>query len=131
MMPDSLEAMLRGPGSLRFILQPLVAITLGVRDGRSDSSAWRPPYLYGLVFTRDVRRKEVTTALRTLTTPLAVAVILDAVLQYVIFHAVRMWQALAVGTVLIALPYVLARGLTGRFLRRRSPRVPARPSRSE
>ena len=128
MMPDKIEAMLSGPGSLRFILQPLVAIVLGLRDGRSDSSAGRPPYLYGLFFTRDVRGEEVKTALRTLTTPLAVAVILDAALQYVIFGSVRLWQALAVGTVLIALPYVLARGLTGRYLRRRSPRVRARPS---
>ena len=128
MMPDKIEAMLSGPGSLRFILQPLVAIVLGLRDGRSDSSAGRPPYLYALFFTRDVRGEEVKTALRTLTTPLAVAVILDAALQYVIFGSVRLWQALAVGTVLIALPYVLARGLTGRYLRRRSPRVRARPS---
>ena len=128
MMPDTIEAMLSGPGSVRFILQPLVAILLGVRDGRSDSSAGRPPYLYGLVFTRDVRGVEVTTALRTLAPPIAVAVILDAVLQYVIFGAVRLWQALAVGAVLIALPYIAARGLTGRYLRRRSPRARARPS---
>ena len=128
MMPDTLEAMLSGPGKMRFILQPLVAIILGVRDGRSDHSAGRPPYLYALIFSRGVRKEELASSLQTLTKPLAVAIVLDAFLQYVIFHAVRLWQALAVGTMLIALPYVLARGLTGRYLRRRSPRVRARPS---
>lgn len=120
MMPDTLQAMLSGPGRMRFILQPLVAAVLGWRDGRSDAVAGRPPYLYALVFSSGVRKDEVATALRTLTKPLAVAIVLDAVLQYVIFHAVRIWQALAIGTALIALPYAVARGLTGRYLRGRA-----------
>ena len=120
MMPDVVEAMLSGPGRVRFILQPLVALMLGLRDGRADSAAGRPPYLYALVFASGVRRDEVATALRALTKPFAVSIILDVVLQSVIFDTVRLWQALAVGTALIALPYVVARGLTGRYLRRRS-----------
>ena len=117
MMPDALEAMLRGPGRARFILQPLVAIVLGVKDGHFDAVAGRPAYLYALAFSKNVRREEVTTAVRTISKPLAVAVGLDAVLQYVIFDAVHLWQALAVGTTLVALPYVVARALADRFLR--------------
>lgn len=127
MIPETLEAMLSGPGRARFVFQPLLAIVLGVRDGRSDSALGRPPYLYALAFT-SVRKQEVTTALRTLTKPLAIAVILDAILQYVIFDAVRLWQALVVGIALIALPYAVARGLTGRYLRRRSHQVQAGPA---
>ena len=44
MMPDLLEAMLRGPGRARFIRQPLVAIVRGVKDGRFDVVAGRPAY---------------------------------------------------------------------------------------
>jgi uncharacterized RDD family membrane protein YckC len=59
------------------------------------------------------------TGLRTLAKPLVVAVLLDAILQYVILRSVRLWHALAAGTVLIALPYVLARGLTNRYVQHR------------
>lgn len=44
MMPDTLDAMLHGPGRARFILQPLIAIILGVKDGRFDVVAGRPAY---------------------------------------------------------------------------------------
>ena len=118
MMPDTLDAMLHGPGRARFILQPLIAIILGVKDGRFDVVAGRPAYLAALAFSKDVRKEEVTTAVRTISTPLAVAVALDAVLQYVIFDAVHLWRALAVGGTLVALPYVAARALADRFLRR-------------
>lgn len=127
MMPDTLDAMLHGPGRARFILQPLVAIVLGVKDGRFDVAAGRPAYFYALAFSKDVRREEVTTAARTMSKPLAVAVALDAVLQYVIFDAVHLWQAFAVGATLVALPYVAARALADRFLRRRARRARTGP----
>ena len=127
MMPDTLDAMLHGPGRARFILQPLIAIILGVKDGRFDVVAGRPAYLAALAFSKDVRKEEVTTAVRTISTPLAVAVALDAVLQYVIFDAVHLWQALAVGATLVALPYVAARALADRLLRRRARRARTGP----
>ena len=127
MMPETLEAMLGGPGRMRFVLQPLVAIILGIRDGRSDAAAGRPPYVVAVLFADEGRREEVVSALRALTTPLLVAVVLDAVLQYVIFSSIRLWQALAVGTTLIALPYVLARGITNRYVQRRSRRARTMP----
>lgn len=123
MMPETLEAMLGGPGRMRFVLQPLVAIILGVRDGRADAAAGRPPYVVAVLFADEGRREGLVSALRTLTKPLLVAVVLDAVLQYVIFSSIRLWQALTVGTTLIALPYVLARGITNRYLQRRARRA--------
>lgn len=122
MMPETLEAMLGGPGRMRFVLQPLVAIILGVRDGRADAAAGRPPYVVAVLFADEGRREGLVSALRTLTKPLLVAVVLDAVLQYVIFSSIRLWQALAVGATLIALPYVLARGITNRYVQRRARR---------
>ena len=119
MLPDTLEAMLGGPGSLRFLVQPIIAIALGVRDGRRDAAAGLPPYVFGVLFVPTARSTELMTGLRTLAKPLAVAVALDAVLQYVILRSVRLWHAVLAGTILIALPYVLARGLTNRHARPR------------
>ena len=47
---DDMVARLHGPGRLRFILQPLVAIVLGMRDGIKDVRADRPPFLRNLLF---------------------------------------------------------------------------------
>ena len=47
---EDLPKRLTGPGSFRFIFQPIVAILLGMRDGLLDARAGRPPYLYSLLF---------------------------------------------------------------------------------
>lgn len=114
--------MLGGPGRLRFVVQPLVAIALGIRDGRLDAAAGRPAYVFAVLFVRERRRQELMSGLRTLTTPVLVAVLMDMILQYFIFGSVRVWQALLVGTALIAVPYVAARGLANRLSRRRRAR---------
>jgi hypothetical protein len=119
LLPDTLEAMLSGPGRLRFVVQPLIAIALGIRDGRRDAAAGRPPYALGVLFVQGTRKAELMAGLRTLAKPLVVAVLLDAILQYVILRSVRIWHALLAGTILIALPYVAARGLTNRYVQHR------------
>src|SRR5439155_11200783 len=48
---EDIPRRLTGPGRLRFILQPLTAIVLGIRSGLADARAGRPPYLYGCCFT--------------------------------------------------------------------------------
>jgi hypothetical protein len=53
--PD-LVARFHGPGRMRFILQPTVAIILGARDGVKDRRAGNPPFLWGLVFHPADRR---------------------------------------------------------------------------
>jgi hypothetical protein len=119
LVPDTLGAMWDGPGRLRFLAQPLIAIALGIRDGRRDAAAGRPPYVVGVLFVRATRHDELMSGLRTLAKPLVVAVLLDALLQYVILRSVRLWHALLAGTILIALPYAAARGLTNRYMQHR------------
>jgi hypothetical protein len=48
-LPD-LVARFHGPGRMRFILQPTVAIILGTRDGAKDRRQGSPPFLWGLMF---------------------------------------------------------------------------------
>jgi len=117
-LPEMLEEMLSGPGRLRFILQPLVALLLGIRDGRQDAAAGRAPYVLSLL-VRGARREQLLGALATLTKPLILAVLIDMVVQYLIFRSVHIWHGLLAGTLLIALPYVLARGVTNRIVQRR------------
>ena len=112
-------ARLHGPGRFRFILQPTVAILLGIRDGRKDAREGAGPFLWGLIFHKELRQqllKEMLTSVRNL---VSIAILLDLISQYMIFRIVRPGAALILGPVLIAAPYSCARALSNRIARLR------------
>ena len=121
-----LAARIGGPGTFRFVLQPLVAVLLGVRDGRHDARAGRPPYLWALLFYRGHRRVAVKQGAMAIVKPFVIAIATDAVLSYITLGAVHPGETLAVACLLVAFPYALARAVTNQLLRRR-PRLPAEP----
>ena len=114
---EELSQRFTGPGRLRFILQPLVAILLGWRGGRSDARAGRPAYLYSLIMHREHRRELVRSGVAAVRNLVAIGIVLDAVAQLLIYRQVHPGAALVVGPVLICLPYALARALTNRVVR--------------
>ena len=103
-----------GPGRFRFILQPLVAMTLGVAAGRADARAGRSPYLYALLLGSEDRARLARSALRDVANIMLVGILLDSVCQWLILGASYLGAALLVGPVLIAVPYAAARALTCR-----------------
>ncbi len=109
-------ARVTGPLSMRFMLQPLMATMLGIRDGRLDAKAGNPPFVMEVLFHPADRKKALRSALKSLLTPIVLGSVLDAVAQYLIFHQVRPFWALVVGTLVIGLPYSAARGLTNRIV---------------
>ncbi len=111
---------LTGPGRFRFILQPTVAIILGIRGGRADARAGRHPFLYGLLVHAAHRREYLRTGLATIRDIVAIGIILDAVAQLLIFRQIHPGAALVVGPVLIGMPYALARALSNRWARRQA-----------
>lgn len=113
---DRFFARLTGEMSFRFILQPLVAITLGIRDGILDAKAGTPPFIYNVIFKPENRRAHLKSALHSLLKPITIGIILDAIAQYLIFDHVRVLGAVIVGTCIMGIPYALARGLTNRFV---------------
>jgi len=116
---DDMVARLHGPGRMRFILQPTMAIILGVRDGVKDARAGSRPFLSALVF--QARRRElVRGAVASLRDLVAVAILLDVVSQLLIFRMVHPAAALLLGPVLIAAPYAFSRAATNRIARWRS-----------
>jgi hypothetical protein len=111
---DELPRRLTGPGRLRFLLQPLVAVVLGWRGGLTDARAERPPYLFGLLVGGGNRKELLGSGLAAIRDLLAVGIVLDAVAQYLIYGQVHPGAALVIGPVLICLPYSVARALTNR-----------------
>lgn len=112
-----IPARFTGPGRLRFILQPAMAIILGLRGGLADARAGRPPYVLGLLFDPLHRREYIRTSLATIRDLVAIGIILDVVAQFLIFQQVHPGAALLIGPVLITAPYAFARAVTNRVAR--------------
>ena len=110
-------ARLSGPGRLRFIVQPTVATLLGARDGAKDTRAGAPPFLWVLVSSGNSCRESLKSAFLSTRELIAVAILLDLISQFLIFHAIYPGAALLLGPVLIAIPYVVSRTWARRIWR--------------
>jgi hypothetical protein len=119
---EELPQRFTGPGRLRFVLQPTVAIVLGIRGGLADAKAGHPPYLFGLIFGAVRRRELLRSGVATLRNLLAVAIIMDIVFQLVLYRSVHPGAAVVVGPLFICIPYAVSRALTTRVRRRMAAR---------
>ncbi len=117
---DYLIELISGPGTFRFVIQPVLAIILGVRNGRNDSKSGTPPILYLLLLDSGKRREALKGGLHAIALPLILAVALDSILQIYIFGVWRLQWALIVGVCLVGIPYILARGITNRLISARA-----------
>ncbi|MFA6292045.1 MAG: hypothetical protein WC637_09705 [Victivallales bacterium] len=117
---EELPRRFTGSGNFRFILQPIVAIILGVCGGLADVKAGNPPYLWALVFHPKRRRELLISGLSHISNLLALGIILDVIFQFVLYKEVHPGAALVVGPILICLPYAVSRALTARLTSLRS-----------
>jgi hypothetical protein len=117
---EDLPGRLTGPGRFRFLLQPTMAILLGVRAGRLDAAAGRAPFLQALLLHGGRRAGLVRDALRNVGNLVLIGIILDSVIQWLILGVSYPGAALVVGPVLITVPYSVARALANRATRARS-----------
>jgi hypothetical protein len=111
---EDLPKRLFGPGRFRFLLQPTMAVVLGVAAGRSDARAGRPPYLWVLAFGGHGRGGLYRSAFEDVASLLLAGILVDSVCQWLILGASYPGAALVVGPVLIAAPYAVARALANR-----------------
>jgi hypothetical protein len=114
---EDLPRRFSGPGRLRFILQPLLALLLGVRDGLTDAKEERSPYIFAMLFHGHRRKELLRSGLSAVGHLLAIGILLDAVAQLLIYKQIHPGAALVIGPMLIGIPYASARGLTARLAR--------------
>jgi hypothetical protein len=117
---EDIPRRLTGPGWFRFVLQPLVATFLGIRNGITDAACGRPPYLFGVLFNGGLRRELLKSGFTTVLNLLLMGILLDSVFQYTILGTSYPGAALVVGPTLIVAPYTVARALANRIVRSRS-----------
>ena len=112
---EELPQRFTGPGRLRFILQPMFAIVLGILGGLADVKVGNPHYLFGLLFGGRRRRELLRSGLAAIRNLVAMAIIMDIVFQLILYHSVHPGAAVVIGPILICLPYTLSRTLTTRL----------------
>ena len=110
-------ARLDGPLHFRFIMQPLMAIALAIRDGSRDAREGRRPWEWKLVHVPEQRRYLLADGWRGIGRIFLLAVALDVIYQLVEWHTLRPLGALTTAIVLAVIPYVLVRGPINRLLR--------------
>jgi hypothetical protein len=109
---------LHGPGRFRFIVQPLIAIFLGFRDGKVDATLGRSPYLLNILTSTHHRGSVIKDGLMSIIKPIILAWCMDTAFQIFVLGSWSPFQATLVGVLLVALPYILIRGMTNRTLTR-------------
>jgi len=112
---EELPQRFTGPGRLRFILQPLTAILLGIRGGLRDAKTRNPPYLFGLLFGAERRRELLRSGVAAIRNLVALGIIMDIVFQLILYRSVNPGAAVVIGPIRICFPYALSRARTTRL----------------
>jgi hypothetical protein len=107
-----------GPGRLRFILQPLLAVLYGVYGGLADAKEGQAPYIFALLFHAQKRKQVLRSGISAVGHLIAMGILLDAAVQLLIYRRIHPGAALLIGPALICVPYAASRGLTARLARR-------------
>src|SRR5271169_5611213 len=94
---EELPQRFTGPGRFRFILQPMIAIVLGIRGGLADAKVGNPPYLFGLLFGAEHRGELLRSGVAAIRNVVALGIIMDIIFQLVLYRSVHPGAALLVG----------------------------------
>jgi hypothetical protein len=129
-MGEYLHRMMGGPGSMRFYIQPSIALLLGLRDGARDARLKQHPFLFALATHKGERGDLLKQAIAAIVVPLCIATAASLVIQYLVVAKMHLLYALLYAFIFVALPYGITRGLANRAFtawgrRRIPPRGPA------
>src|SRR4051812_16218884 len=79
---------LDGPGAVRFVVQPLIASGLGIRDGVQDVREGRQPFFSGMLRDVSLRKASLRDGAITIGKPFVLAIGMDALLSFFVLGAV-------------------------------------------
>ncbi len=111
---------LSGPLHLRVFMQPLMAILFAVRDGRRDARNGDVPYFWALFTQTNHRLYLLRSGWKSVSKVFIIALLLDAVYQYIQLRWFWPGEALIVALVLAIFPYILLRGAVNRLTSRKA-----------
>ena len=114
-LAELLLGRVEGPLHFRFLLQPVMAVLLAVRDGRMDANAGRTPYFWSLFTEPHQRWEKLRAGWRSVSRVFLLAVALDFLYQFLVLPRLYPVHALIVALILAIIPYLFFRGLVTRI----------------
>jgi hypothetical protein len=115
---DNLIDRVSGPMKFRLILQPTMAAILAIRAGLKDAREGRPAYFWSIFTEPTLRRHLVREGWHAVAKVFFVAIIIDAIYQFIVIRWFYPGEAVIVAATLAILPYLLLRGPVNRIARR-------------
>jgi hypothetical protein len=104
-----------GPMKFRFLLQPLMAAIVAVRDGMKDARTGRMPFFWAM-FKRPGRRvARLEEGVNATARIILLGLVMDIVYQVIVLDRFYPVESVIIAIVLAFLPYVIIRGPTARI----------------
>ncbi|HTV47705.1 MAG TPA: hypothetical protein VMG59_04610 [Phycisphaerae bacterium] len=114
----NLTGRLYGPMAFRLIIQPIMAAIMAMRDGCKDAKKEVPDYFGWSLITDPARRPQLLReAFKAVFKIFIVAILIDLIYQWEVFHWFYPGEALIVATILALVPYLIFRGPAQRLWR--------------
>lgn len=113
-----------GPFGLRFWIQPLVAIGLGITHGLRNSRVGRRQTLWAVLHDKAEWRSRLISGCAAISQLLLIGIGIDTAYQLVAFRTIYPFEAILVAALFALVPYVCARGYAV-WLARREAAAPA------
>lgn len=115
---DELVSRPAGPLAFRFILQPVMASLLAIRDGYRDASMGRTPYLWTILNDPLRRADRLREGLHAVMRVILLGIAMDMAYQIFVLKGFRPFELLVVVAALCFVPYLIVRGPAERILHR-------------
>lgn len=114
---ENLLGRISGPMHLRVFLQPAMAMIFAIMAGIADARKGKPPYFWAM-FTDPAHRADLLRdGWKDVGKVFILAIVLDAVYQFIVARFVYPGEALLVALLLAIVPYLVVRGLATRIAR--------------
>jgi len=115
---NNLLSRVGGPFTFRLLMQPIMAGTLALLSGLRDARLGRPPYFWTILTDKEHRVALIREGWRAIARVFFLAVIIDAIYQWIVQRWIYPAEALIVALCLAVLPYLLIRGPVNRLVQR-------------
>jgi hypothetical protein len=106
------------PMRFRFVLQPLMAAVVALRDGLRDARTGRSPYFSTMVGSPRKRVERLEEGLNATARILLLGLVMDGIYQAIVLERFYPAEAVIVALLFAFVPYVVIRGLVTRIARR-------------
>ena len=106
------------PMRFRFILQPLMATIVAIRDGLKDARTGRSPYFWTMLGTPRERTRRLDEGLNATARIILLGLVMDAIYQSIVLRRFYPAEAVIVALLFAFVPYVIMRGPAARIARR-------------